>query len=246
MTIAIPMTEEKKEYTLWQSMRWPVFFVAVLWLIEGICIIFNIRFYDLGIIPRTSSGIPGIFLSPFIHGNYEHLLSNTLPLVVVGTGLFYFYRQIAWNVILMLWLFTDFWVWLAARQNAHIGASGLIYGFVCFLFFSGILRKNTQLMAISLLVAFLYGSMVWGILPIDQAVSWESHLFGSIAGIFCAIYYRKMGPQREKTQWELEEEQEAVNDDLHAGDSADVNITYHFVEKKNESSEEDDSTPKQN
>ena len=144
----------------------------------------------------------------------------------------------------MIWLFTGFWVWLAARDSSHIGASGLIYGFVCFLFFSGLLRKDTRLMAVSLLVTFLYGSMVWGILPVDQSISWESHLFGSIAGIFCAYYYRADGPQRPKSQWEIDEEMGIeIPEETHLDDSANEdpkstltndNFQYNFIEKNQE------------
>jgi membrane associated rhomboid family serine protease len=220
-----------------------VFFVSILWIIEGVFVLTGIRLISLGIIPRTISGIPGILFSPFIHGNYEHLLSNTLPLLVVGSGLIYFYKDIAWRVLLMIWLFTGFWVWLAARNSAHIGASGLIYGFVCFLFLSGILRKDTRLLAVSFLVTFLYGSMVWGILPVDQSISWESHLFGSIAGIFCAIYFRHMGPQRPKAQWEIDEEQEALMNSQEKTDTLppfenfhdtdeEIKLNYDYKEKK--------------
>ena len=195
---------------IWQVIRWPVLFVIVLWLIELFTVLTGMRLVWLGIIPRTISGIPGIIFSPFVHGNYEHLLSNTLPILVVGSGLIYFYREIYGRVLSMIWLFTGFWVWLAARQEAHIGASGLIYGLVCFLFLSGILRKDTRLLAVSLLVTFLYGSLVWGILPVDQSISWESHLFGSVAGFFCAFYFRKSGPQRPKAQWEIDEEMEKL------------------------------------
>ncbi len=144
----------------------------------------------------------------------------------------------------MIWLFTGFWVWLAARDSSHIGASGLIYGFVCFLFFSGLLRKDTRLMAVSFLVTFLYGSMVWGILPVDQSISWESHLFGSIAGIFCAIYYRAEGPQRTKAQWEIDEEmgveipEDSTLENPETEDSkghfSGDNFQYKYIEKKEE------------
>ena len=197
----------------------------------------------MGVIPRTISGIPGIFFAPFIHGNYEHLLSNTLPLLVVGSGLIYFYGEIAKSVLLMIWFFTGFWVWLAARQESHIGASGLIYGLVCFLFLSGILRKDTRLLAVSLLVTFLYGSLVWGILPVDQSISWESHLFGSIAGFFCAVYYRKLGPQRPKAQWEIDEEMDTMineqkalinSDEFTTSTQNEVQFNYDLIEKKSE------------
>ena len=197
-----------KSFPVRKAIFIPILFIIFLWLIEAAEVYFNYRPVWLGVQPRSVQGIIGIFTSPFIHAGYEHLLSNTLPLLIIGTGLMYFYHQIAIQVIGLIWLFTGFWVWLAARPEPHIGASGLVYGFVCFIFFSGLLRKDTRLMAISLLVTFLYGSLVWGILPIDQGISWESHLFGSVAGIICAFYFRKEGPQRPKTQWELEEELE--------------------------------------
>ena len=230
---------------MWPIVRWPLFFVALLWIIEFTSVYFDHRLLWLGVIPRTISGIPGIFFAPFIHGNYEHLLSNTLPLLVVGSGLIYFYGEIAKSVLLMIWIFTGFWVWLAARQESHIGASGLIYGLVCFLFLSGILRKDTRLLAVSLLVTFLYGSLVWGILPVDQSISWESHLFGSIAGFFCAVYYRKLGPQRPKAQWEIDEEMENLINEQNIMENADgqttsdnnnIKINYDFIEKKPEDS----------
>lgn len=189
-----------------KSIVLPAVFVALLWLIELIQQYLDVRFLSLGIISGKVEGLGGIITSPFIHSGFDHLISNTLPLLVVGSGLFYFYPTLAKQVVLMTWLSTGVWVWLAGRTASHIGASGLIYGFVCFLFFSGLLRKDTRLIAISLLVTFLYGSLVWGILPVDQSVSWESHLFGAIAGTICAIYYRKDGPQRPKAQWEIDEE----------------------------------------
>jgi membrane associated rhomboid family serine protease len=196
--------EEKKLFR--KSVIPPLLFVIVLWIIRLAENYFNTHLFFLGIRPMTAEGLIGIFTAPFIHADYDHLLSNTLPLLVVGTGLIYFYKEISWRVIAMVWLFTGFWVWLAARPDTHIGASGLIYGFVCFLFFSGIIRRNKNLLAISMLVTFLYGSMVWGLLPVSQSISWESHLFGSIAGIFAAVYFRKEGPQRTVRVWPEETE----------------------------------------
>lgn len=235
-----------KKSVLLKTIFWPVCFVAILWAIEGLSELFKVRIIELGVIPRTLEGLPGIIFSPLIHSGIDHLLSNTLPLLVVGSGIFYFYKEIAIRVISLVWLFTGFWVWLAARDSSHIGASGLIYGFVCFLFFSGLLRKDTRLLAVSLLVTFLYGSMVWGILPVDQSISWESHLFGSVAGIFSAIYIRKEGPQRVKPQWEIDEELEAsaaeesadwIVDTEIGSDGDDYRINYHYVDKSNEENE---------
>lgn len=241
-----------KNKAIWRIISWPLFFVIILWIIESLSVYFNFRLVWLGIIPRTISGIPGIIFSPFVHGNYDHLLSNTLPLLIVGSGLIYFYREIAINVVVMIWLFTGFWVWLAARKESHIGASGLIYGLVCFLFLSGVLRKDTRLLAVSLLVTFLYGSLVWGILPVDQGISWESHLFGSVAGFYCAIFYRKLGPQRPKAQWEIDEETELlINEQSDIETKAtsysqnEININYELIVKKQDDSG-DNSTDKVN
>jgi len=196
----------KKESLLRKSILYPFLFVALLWIIQLLQSRLKWDMSGYGIRPRTMEGLLGIITGPLVHANYDHLLSNTLPLLVVGTGLIYFYQEIAFRVMPLIYLFTGCWVWIAARPDSHIGASGLIYGFVCFLFFSGIFRKDRRLLAISLLVTFLYGSMVWGILPVDQTISWESHLFGSVAGVLCAVFFRKEGPQMVQYTWEEEED----------------------------------------
>lgn len=213
----------------------PLLFTGIMWLVFLLAAVGGMDLHALGILPRTFAGLLGVFTSPFVHSNLNHIGSNTVPLLVVGTGLFYFYKEIAWRVLGMIYLFTGFWVWLAARPSFHIGASGLIYGLVCFTFFSGLIRRDNSLLAISLLVTFLYGSMVWGILPVDQTVSWESHLFGSAAGIFAAIYFRKEGPAKEKYSWELEEEEEGQKENpepgaLSPGEDGLI-IHYDFKEK---------------
>lgn len=239
--------EQKKTLQIQRMLFYPAIFVLFLWLIEAYFHWSGTRLIHLGIYPRSINGLTGILTSPFIHADISHLGSNSVPLLLIGTGLFYFYKQIAYAVLRMIWVFTGAWVWLAARPDYHIGASGLVYGLVSFLFFSGLIRKDTRLMAISLLVTFLYGSLVWGILPVDQTISWESHLFGGIAGLLSAIYYRKEGPQRPKAQWELDEELEAqqkLNEENavenagheHPGDlisekTPELKIHYHFKEK---------------
>ena len=125
----------------WRSLRWPLIFLGVIWALH----FFSLKEMNgpsWGIHPRQWAGLIGILTAPFIHADYDHLISNSLPLLVVGTVLFHFYRAIAWQVISMIWLLTGFWVWLLARPSTHIGASGLIYGGVIFLFFSGIFRKE--------------------------------------------------------------------------------------------------------
>lgn len=145
----------------------------------------------LGILPRTLTGTVGILTGPLVHGDFSHLLSNTSSLLLLLIALFYFYDKIALEVFLWIYLMTGIWVWIAARPAYHIGASGLVYGIVTFLFFSGLLRKDPRSMAVALATMFLYGGMIYGIFPGNEGISWESHMLGAVAGTFCAFYFRK-------------------------------------------------------
>jgi membrane associated rhomboid family serine protease len=204
------MMDDKKKFIT--SLILPVGFVFLLWVIKISEIIFNLNFTALGILPRSVVGIPGILLSPLIHANIKHLFLNSLPILFLGTGIIYFYRKSSYKVILIIYFGTGLLDWLFARKAYHIGASGIIYGFVAFLFFSGIIRRDTRAIALALLVTFLYGSLIWGILPLDNGISWESHLFGSIMGIFCAFIYKKSDPAI-KYEWEYEDDNEKnIND----------------------------------
>jgi len=193
----------------------PTLFIAIIWLIKFAEISFDMDLSGLGIYPRKFFGMIGIVTAPMIHSDLAHLFSNTIPLLLLFAGSIYFYRAIAFRVFFLIWLINGIGTWLIARPSFHIGASGLIYGLVCFVFFSGIIRMNFRLLAISMLVTFLYGSMVWGILPElteFRNISWESHLTGSLAGIFCAIYFRNLGLQRERYDWQDEEDDEDDGD----------------------------------
>jgi membrane associated rhomboid family serine protease len=194
------------------SMLIPGVFVFVMWLVKIIEVLFDLDLSNFGIYPLSLEGLPGILFSPFIHANFGHLFNNSLPLFFLGTALFYFYSEIAVKVSLWTYFLTGILVWFAGRNAWHIGASGLIYGFASFLFFSGIIRKYFRLVALSLLIVFLYGSMVWGIFPnIYREVSWESHMLGFISGIILAVWYRKEGPQQPVYEW-LDEEDEENSD----------------------------------
>lgn len=186
----------------------PGVLVFIMWMVKIIEVIFDLDFTQFGIYPMSLKGIPGILFSPFIHYDFRHLFSNTLPLFFLSTALFYFYSEIAVKVYIWTWLLTGLFVWIAGREAWHIGASGLVYGLASFLFFSGIIRKYFRLIALSLLIVFLYGSMVWGIFPnIYRNVSWESHMLGFASGIILAIIYRKEGPQEPVYEW-MEESEE--------------------------------------
>ena len=199
-----------------------------MWIILILQQTFNLNFpYEFGLHPRTFSGLIGIVTSPLIHAGYAHLLSNTLPLFLLSAGIIYFYPETAYKVIVIIYLATGLLVWLFARSVYHIGASGLIYGFAAFLFFSGIFKRDNRSIGLSLLVTFIYGGMVWGILPGQPGISWESHFFGGITGIVCAFIFRKKD-KHYKYDWEAEES-EIPPDKLE--------ISYD-KEKRDESSED--------
>ncbi len=203
---------EKEKFI--ESIFYPILFLLLIWGIKIAENIFNLRLGILGIYPLHLHGLPGIFFSPLIHGDYAHLFANTGPLLVLGTAVFYFYRPLAFRLIFLSWIITGTWVWFGGREAYHIGASGLIYALASFLFFSGFIRRSIELMAISLVIVFLYGGMIWGIFPLREKISWESHLMGGIAGFVLAVYYKNFGPQRKKYSWEEEEDEDEKEPDI--------------------------------
>jgi membrane associated rhomboid family serine protease len=187
----------------------PGIFIVLMWLVKLTEIAIGADFYSFGIYPLAAKGLPGIICSPFIHADFKHLFNNSLPLFFLSVALFYFYSEVALKVFLWNYLLTGVFVWFAGRESWHIGASGLVYGLASFLFFSGIIRRYFRLIALSLLVVFLYGSMVWGIFPgIYENVSWESHMLGFFSGVILAISYRKEGPQRPRYEWMEDDDEE--------------------------------------
>lgn len=202
------MTEESDFYRkkFFLNIIIPALLVLLMWLVKIAELLFETDFSFLGIYPQSIRGVPGIIFSPFIHADFRHLYSNSIPLLFLGTALFYFYSEPALKIFTINYLLTGFLVWLTGREAWHIGASGLVYGLTAFLFFSGIIRRYYRLAALSLLIVFLYGSMVWGMFPgFYKDVSWESHMMGFVSGIILAILYRKEGPQAPVYTW-LEEE----------------------------------------
>jgi membrane associated rhomboid family serine protease len=183
---------------LFFSILYPVLFVLLLWTIRVFEDVEKINLSFYGLYPRTIKGLLGIVTSPLLHADYDHLWANSLPLLVLGPIILFFYRSIAFQIFFWVYLMTGVWVWAAGRDSYHIGASGIIYGFITFLFFSGIFRKDTRLLALSLLVTFLYGSAIWGILPLQNGMSYESHMLGSLAGLITAYNFRKEGPPPRK------------------------------------------------
>jgi membrane associated rhomboid family serine protease len=188
-------------------------FIGILSLIKYYEVSQQVSFSTYGVFPRSLDAITGILTFPLIHKDYDHLFSNAVPLFVLMGMLNYFYKDMAGKVFFFLWLIGGVWLWIGGRPSFHIGASGLVYGLASFIFFSGIWRKWRSMLAVSMIVVFLYGSMIWGIFPWFKETSWEGHLFGGLAGLLLSWLYRKEGPQRPKFVWEDEIEDNKIYDE---------------------------------
>lgn len=179
----------------------PMLFLFVMWFVYWAEHFMGSDFGIYGVYPRSFKGLRGIVFSPFIHGSIKHIYDNSVPLFVLLMMLRYFYRDISSAVLFTGTFLTGLFTWFIGRPSYHIGASGVIYMLVSFVFFSGVFRKYYRLAAASLLVVFLYGSMVWYIFPIKQSISWEGHLSGFIAGVLLAVKYRKYPPYPEQFEF---------------------------------------------
>lgn len=197
------------------------------------------NFTQLGIYPLNKQGVFGIFAHPLIHSGFKHLFANTIPLFFLSWCLFYFYRDLGAVIFIFIWIVGGILTFLIGKPGWHIGASGVIYAEAFFLFFSGILRKHIPLIAVSLLVTFLYGGLVWNMFPqfAAQTTSWEGHLSGAIAGLIAALLFRNYGPQRPIPFTDEEEED---------GDENKINTEEHIegeeYRKDNKNKETSNST----
>lgn len=187
-----PMHKHDEKKHLQLSIFMPLVFIIIIWIVKLFEFVSGIDLSQYGLLPRHYSGLRGILFSPFIHGDWNHLFSNTIPFFVLSFLMIFNYRKVAFKSFVFIFFTSGILVWLFGRENYHIGASGLVYGMAFFIFFSGIFRKNIQSIALSLLIVFIYGSIVWGILPIDTKTSWEGHLMGAICGFITAFYFRKV------------------------------------------------------
>lgn len=166
----------------------PIIFVIILWFVYWMQVRFNFDFVENGIYPRTFSGLQGVFFSPFIHTDLKHLYNNSIPLLVLLSSLQFFYAKHSGQVIFFGVLLSGLITWIIGRENYHIGASGLIYALVSFIFFKGVQTKYYRLVALSFAVIVVYGGMMWYMFPeVDDTISWEGHLGGFIAGFALSI-----------------------------------------------------------
>ncbi len=196
------------EYSAARRKQWPRAFRIGLQLLAVIWLIFLasqiLPLIQFGNKPRSIEGLLGIVTMPFLHANWSHLIDNTLPLFLTIVALFGNYPKVAKRILIYATLITGILVWVFARGVNHIGASGLFYALLSYLFVSGFLKKDLQSMGISLIIAFLYGYMIWGILPGQTGVSWESHMFGLLTGIFLAWNTKDIDRPKLK-DWHLDE-----------------------------------------
>ncbi|MBW6489736.1 MAG: rhomboid family intramembrane serine protease [Lentimicrobium sp.] len=203
-------SEEKRRF--FTGIYLALIVVAIMWLVKAVELIGGISFVSFGVLPLQIKGLWGIIFSPLIHADMAHLTANSAPMFLLTAALVYYYRKEAFRLFSILWILTGLWVWLFARgESYHIGASGVVYGLAAFHFTGGFIRREPGLMAFSMLIIFLYGSMIWGFFPEffpKKNISWESHLMGAVAGVLLAVYYRKTGPQAKVYHWDEEEEEE--------------------------------------
>ena len=196
--------------SLRNSITIAICFAALIWAVKLYEFIFGIDLYQLGIYPRAYSGLSAIFTAPIIHGSWQHLIGNTLPTVLLGSMLLYGYPKSRYWALLGIWLLSGFGVWLFARSSYHVGASGLTHGIFFYLFIGGILRRDKRSAAILMIAFYMYGGMLLTIFPGDPSISFESHLFGALAGALCAFVFRNWDPRptRRRYSW-----QRTANDD---------------------------------
>jgi membrane associated rhomboid family serine protease len=194
-------------------------FVVLLWVIHLMNWGLGLDPRPLGVRPREWSGLVGIVTAPLVHSDFAHLFANSAPLATLGAAMVFLYPHSALRVLPAVYLGSGALVWLFGRGAAHLGASGLVYGLVSYVFVSGLLRRDRRAIAASLLVVFMYGSLAWGVLPIQPGVSWETHLSAAVIGVLLAVAFRKLDiPPRKRYAWE---DQAELDDNEFSVDEAD-------------------------
>jgi len=220
------MTKPKVLYFSPEVILYPLLLVLAMWIVFWAEIRFSWDFTFLGIYPRKLSGIFGVLAGPFIHGSLKHLFNNSVPLFVLSSGLFYFYRNMRWKVLIYGLILSGLLTWLIGRPAIHIGASGVVYMLAAFLFFKGIFSKQYSLIAFSLVVVFLYGGLLWYVMPIDPRISWEGHLSGFLIGLILAAVFKELPVENAKYEWEKEDYKPEEDDFLKQFDE-----NGNFIEK---------------
>ncbi len=207
--------QRRKTSPRWVALQMLAGIVLAMWVIFALQAFFGFDFSRYGIYPRSKQGLIGIILAPFIHTNIEHIGYNTLALVFVSLILALSYpRKFIWGYWVLL-LTTDVLVWIFARPAYHVGCSGLVFALIGFTFAYGVARRSALSIILAIVVGAIYGGLLYGVLPLQKSVSWESHLLGLLAGIawgalWGIIDYKKAREQKEKvTEASAEEPQDS-------------------------------------
>ncbi len=238
------MTEYLKSKRKYIFLLLPALFILLLWAIFGIEQLFGLDFAVYAVEPRTTKGLLGILFFPLLHGGIEHIAGNTTSLFVLLVTVRYIFPQLYIRVFWLSYFVPGIITWAIGRPAFHLGASGMIYALVAFIFISGVIRVNRYLLALSLLVVFLYGSMFWGMFPLEDGISWEGHLGGAFTGFIIALWYRKEMPINEVIEKEPDWGDGEVDfDDWKTIDypfeenttqSEETKIKYHYKSKQDE------------
>jgi membrane associated rhomboid family serine protease len=192
-------------------------FVALIWLIDAFNWALDLELERFGVRPRRLAGLAGILFAPLLHAGLAHLIANSLPLLVLGTAMLHLYPNAALRVLPAVYVGPGVAVWLFAGGGVHVGASGLVYGMVSYVFVAGLIRRDRRAIAASLLVSFVYGTLAWGVLPIKPGVSWQTHLAAALIGVLMAIVLRHLDiPPRTRYTWEDEPAEGDVGQPSHS------------------------------
>ncbi len=202
--------------TLRQCIHLAGIFALLLWVVKAFESAFGVSLSGLGVYPQDAGGLFGILTAPLVHSSWQHLMSNTLPILLLGSMLIYGYPKSSWRVVVIVWLASGLGVWFFARPSFHIGASGLTHGMFFFLFMAGIIRRDKKSSVLLMVASFMYGTMLWTIFPLEPGISFEYHFFGALSGTACAILFRHSDPKPvvKKYPWEVQDSFDEEDDPI--------------------------------
>ncbi len=196
------------------AVRLSLAFVGLIWLVFLMEWLTGLSLSGFGLRPREPIGLLGLITTPLLHGSLAHISSNSLPLFVGGVAILFLYPNSSLRVLPLIYLGSAALAWTFARPSVHIGASGLVYGILAYVFVAGILRRDIRSVGVSLMIWFFYGSMIWGVLPAGRPMSWELHATGLLLGVVLAFVYRQWDrPPLKRYDWEDEDEDDEPPDD---------------------------------
>jgi membrane associated rhomboid family serine protease len=203
------MEDTERPYSLSSILKYPLMLLVLLWVVFIADKYLNLGLMYYGIYPRRGDGITGILTAPFIHGDWSHLIANSSPMLVLTAIMVSFYKRVALTAFIVILISTGLLVWLFGRESYHIGASGVVYGLVSFIFWTGIFRKNPKSIVLSLIIIILYSGMSEGLFPSEIVrISWESHLFGAFSGLWVAFILKNVKEDDESPEaspWESDQ-----------------------------------------